>query len=118
MQSLSRYNKRTERYGPANNPILCSAYASVKGNLGIFEAVDDNGIVFAQRRCLLQKVAMGMENIKIRTLYQCKQRTGRYGPANNAVSAPRKVLQIYVWEFSKPSKTMVPSLHQANVYFK
>ena len=38
-----------------------------KGKLGIFEAVEDNGTVFAPRQCLLKKVAMGMENLEMQS---------------------------------------------------
>ena len=89
-----------------------------KGKLGIFEPVENNGIVFAPRQCLHQKVAMGMENLKMQTLSPCNKRTGRYGPGNKLLHAWRKSPKMEIWESSNLSKTMVPSLHQANVYMK
>ena len=49
MQSLSRCNKRTGRYGPANNPVSFTTYKAESRNLGKFEAVDHNGTVFAPK---------------------------------------------------------------------
>ena len=90
MQSLSPCNKRTGRYGTANNPVLSTAYKPKKVKLRSFEAVEDNGTVFAIRQCLHQKVAMGLENLKMQSLSRCNKRTGRYDPANNPVSCTEK----------------------------
>ena len=49
MQPLPRCNKRTGRYGPANNPVSCTAYRAENGTLGNFEAVEHNGTVFAPK---------------------------------------------------------------------
>ena len=49
MESPSWCNKRRGRYGQANNPGSCTGYRSENGNLGNFEAVDDNGTVFAPK---------------------------------------------------------------------
>ena len=65
MQSLARYNKCTGRYGPANNPVSCTEKSPKNGNLGIFKAVEDNGVFFAPRQCLHEKVAVGMEYLKM-----------------------------------------------------
>ena len=86
MQSLPPCNKRTGRYGKVNNLVSCMAYILKNKNLGIFEAVEDNGNVFQPSQFLHQKVAMGIENLKMQSLSQCNKRTGRYGPANNLVS--------------------------------
>ena len=86
MQSLSPCNKRTVRYGPANNPVSCTEESPKNGNLGIFEAVEDNGTALAPRECFHQKVAMGMENLKMQFLSSWNKRLGRQGPANNTVS--------------------------------
>ena len=47
IQSLSRCNKRTGRYGQANNPVSCTAYSAENGNFGKFEAIENNGTAFA-----------------------------------------------------------------------
>ena len=83
IQSPSRYNKRTGRYGSANNPDCCTACKADDGNLGNLEAVDHNGTVFAPKQCLYAKVAMGMENPKILLPSRCNKRTWRYCSANN-----------------------------------
>ena len=62
IQSHSRCNKRTRRYRPANNPVSCTVYIAENGNLGKFEAVEKKGTAFAQKQCLYEKVAVGMEN--------------------------------------------------------
>ena len=85
MQSPSRCNKRTGHYGLANNPVLCTAYKDENGNLGNFEAVENDGTALAPKQCLHQKVAVGMENPKMQLPSWCNKPTGRYGPANNAV---------------------------------
>ena len=107
MLSLSRCNKRTGRYGPANNPGSWTEKSPKTGNLGIFEDVKENGTVFAPRQWLHQKVAMGMENLKMQSLSPCNKRTGRYGPSNNLLSWTEKAPKMEIWEFSKLSKTMV-----------
>ena len=86
MKSPSRCNKRTGHYGTANNPVSCTAYWAENGNLGMFNAVESNGTDFAPKQSLYQKVAVGMENPKIKLPSRCKIRTGCYGPANNPVS--------------------------------
>ena len=86
MQSPSRCNKRTGDYVPPNNLVLCTAYRAEYGNLGNFEAVENNGKVFAPKQCLYQKVAVGMENPIMQSPSRCNKRTGRYGPAYNRVS--------------------------------
>ena len=86
MQSPSCCNKRTGRYGPANSQVSCTVYRAENGNLGNFEAVGNNGTAFAPKQCLYQKVAVGMENIKMQSLSRCNKPTGRFGPAKNAVS--------------------------------
>ena len=68
MHSLSRCNKRTGRYGPANNLVSCTTYRAENGNLGNFEAVDHNDTAFARNQCLYQKVTMGMENSKMQSV--------------------------------------------------
>ena len=86
MESFSWCNKRTGRYGKANNPVSCTAYRAEVGNLGNFEVVESNGTAFASKQCLYQKVSVGMENTKIQSFSRCNKRTGRYGQANNLVS--------------------------------
>ena len=65
MYSLSWCNKRTERNGPANHPVSCTAVWGEYGNLVNFEALDHNGTVFAPTQCSYQKIGMGMENQKM-----------------------------------------------------
>ena len=65
MQSLSLCNKRTGRYGPANNPESFTASRAENANLGKFEAVENNGTAFAPKQCLSQKLTVGMENPKM-----------------------------------------------------
>ena len=65
MQPPSRCNKRTGRYGPANNQVSCTAYSAENANLANFEAVENNGTAFAPKQYLHQKVAVGMENPKM-----------------------------------------------------
>ena len=86
MQSLSRCNKRTGSYCPANYPILCTSYTAENANLGIFEAVENNGAAFAPKQSLYQKVAVGMKYLKMQSPSLCNKRTGRYWTANNPVS--------------------------------
>ena len=64
MESLSRCNKRTERHGPPNQ-VSYTAVRAEYGYLVNFEAFDHNGTVFAPKQFWYQKVAMGMENIKM-----------------------------------------------------
>ena len=40
MQSISPYNKRIGRYGPANNQVSCTVYRAENENLLIFDAVE------------------------------------------------------------------------------
>ena len=42
-----------------------SPYFAEYGNLVNFEAFDHNGTVYAPKQCLYQKVAMGMEKLKM-----------------------------------------------------
>ena len=86
IQSLSWCTKRTGRYGPANNPVSCKAYKAENGNLGNFEAVENNGTAFALMQCLYQKVAVGMEIPKMQSISRCYKRTERYGQRHNSVS--------------------------------
>ena len=86
MQLLSRGNKRSGCYDPANNPVSCSAYRAENGNLENFEAAKNNGTAFARKQILYQNVALGMEKPKMQSLSRCNKRSGRYGPANNLVS--------------------------------
>ena len=83
MQSPSRCNKHTGCYCPENNPVLCTVYGAEIGNLGNFEAVENNGTTFAPKQWLYQKVDVDMENSKIQPPSRCNKRTGRYGWANN-----------------------------------
>ena len=68
MQSLSRCNKRTGRYGQANNADLFTAYRAENANLGKFEDLENNGTAFASKQSLSQKVVVGMENPKMQSL--------------------------------------------------
>ena len=86
MQSLSQCNKCTGRYCPTNNPVSCTAYTAENANLGIFEAVENNGTALAPKQCLCQKVAVGMENRTMQSQSRCNIRTMRYYPANKMVS--------------------------------
>ena len=65
MQSMSWCDKRTGHTRPANNQVSCTAYRAENGNLGNFEAVENDGTTFEPKQCLYQKVAVGMENPKI-----------------------------------------------------
>ena len=118
IQSLSRCNKRTGRYGPANNPVSCTESSPKNGNFGIFEAVEDNGTVFRTRQCLHRKVHMCMENLKMQSLSPCNKRTGRYGRQITRFHPPGKSPKKESLDISKLSKTMVPSLHQGKDYIK
>ena len=62
MQQVSRCNKRTGHYGPANNLDSFTANVAENANLGKFEAVENNDTAFAQRQCSYQKLAVCMEN--------------------------------------------------------
>ena len=86
MQSTSWFNKRTGCYGPANNPVSCTAYRTENGNLGKFEDFENDGTAFAPKQSLYQKVALGMENPKMQSPSRFNKRTGRYNPGNNLVS--------------------------------
>ena len=83
MQSPLRCNKRTWRYGSANNPLYCTTLRAENGNLGNFEPVENNSTAFAAKHSLYQKVAVGKENRKMQSPLRCNKRTGRYGSANN-----------------------------------
>ena len=83
MQTVSRCNKRTGLYGPANNLDSFTASRAENANFEKFEAIGNNGTAFAQKQCIQQKVAAGMENPKMQSPSRCNKRTGRYGPANN-----------------------------------
>ena len=65
MQSVSRCNKRTGRYGPSNHPVSRTAFRAEYANFGIFEAVESNGTAFAPKQCVYLKVAEGIQNTKI-----------------------------------------------------
>ena len=62
LQLVSRCNKRTGRYGPANNLDSFTAFRAENSNMGKFEAIENNGTAFAPKQCLYQKLAVGMEN--------------------------------------------------------
>ena len=111
MQSTSRFNKRTGCYGPANNPVSCTAYRTENGNLEKFEDFENDGTAFAPKQSLYQKVAVGMENPKLQSPSRFNKRTGCYGPANNPVSCAAYRAENGNLETSKLSKTMVPPLH-------
>ena len=90
IQSLSPCNKRTARYGPANNPDSSTAKKPKKGKFGNFEAVEENGTIVAPSQWLHAKVAMGMENLNMQSLSPCNKRTARYGAVNSLVSTTAK----------------------------
>ena len=118
MQSLFICNKRTGLYRPANKPISCTSCRAENGNLRKFEGVENHGTAFAPKQCLYQKVAVGIENPKIQSLFRCNKRTGRYRPAKNPVSCTSYRAEMEIWENSKLSKTIVPHLQQSNAYTK
>ena len=62
--------------------VSCTSYRAENGNVENFETVENNGTAFAPKQCLYQKIAVGMENIKMQWPSLCNKRTGRYGPAN------------------------------------
>ena len=84
----------------------------------MFNAVENNGTDFAPKQSLYQKVAVGLENPKIKSPFRCKIRTGCYGPANNPASCTVYRTENENLGNSKLSKTMVPPLHQSNLYIK
>ena len=118
MQSVSRCNKRTGRYGPGNNPVSCTAYRADYANLGSFDAVERNGTAFAPKQCSYRKEAEGMENPKMQSVSRRNKRTVRYAPANNTVSCTAYMTSMQICEFLTLSKAMVLSLHQSNLYIK
>ena len=118
IQSVSRCNKRTARYEPANNLDSFSAYSAEFANLGKFEAVENNGTTLAPKQCLHQKVAVGMKNPKMQTAFRCNKRTRCYGPANNLDSFTASRAENANFENSKLSKTLVPLLHLSIIYIK
>ena len=86
MQSPSRCNKSTGRYGPANNTVLCTVYRAENGNFGNFEAAENNGTAFAPQQGFYQNVAVGMENPKMQSPFWCNERSRRNGPGNTPAS--------------------------------
>ena len=118
MPPASRYNKCTGCYCPGNNQVSCTAYRTENANFGIFEAVKNNGTPFAPKQSSYQKAAVGMENPQMQSSSRCNIRTGRYCPGNNPVSCTAYMAENEILEFSTLSKTMVPPLHQSNVYIK
>ena len=50
-----------------NHPVSCTACWSDNGNVGNLEDVDRNGTLFAPKQSLYQKVATGMENLKMQS---------------------------------------------------
>ena len=68
IQAPSRWKKRIGRYTQAYNPVSCTAYMAENGNLGKFEAVENNGTAFAPKQSLYQKVAECMDNQKFNCL--------------------------------------------------
>ena len=62
MQSPSWCNKRTGCYGWVNKPVSKTAYRDENGNLGNFEALENNVTAFALKQCLYEKVAVGTDN--------------------------------------------------------
>ena len=46
IQSPSRCNKCTGRYRPENSPVSCTVNRAENGNLGRFEAIENNGAAF------------------------------------------------------------------------
>ena len=65
MQSPFRCNKRTEGHGPANHPVSFTAVWGRIWKFGKFEAFDHKGTVFAPKQYVYQKIAMGVENLKM-----------------------------------------------------
>ena len=104
MQSPSQCNKRTVRYGPGNNPVSCTAYTAVNGNLGNIEAVENNGTAFAPKQCLYQKVAVGLESPKMHSPSRCNNRTWRYGPAKTRFHSPRIAQRMEICELQRYQK--------------
>ena len=104
MQSPSQCNKRTVRYDPGNNPVSCTAYTAVNGNLGNIEAVENNDTAFAPKQCLYQKVAVGLESSKLHSPSRCNKRTGRYGPAKTRFHAPRIAQRMEICELQRCQK--------------
>ena len=116
--SPSQWNKRSGRYGPANNHVSCTAYRAENGNLGNFEAVGNNGTAFPPKQCLYQKVGVVMENRKCNRLRGAIKALGVTVRQITRFHAPRKGRRMEIWETSKLSKTMITPLHQSNVYIK
>ena len=88
------------------------------GNLGIFEAVEANDAVFIPRHCLHQNVAIRIENLNMQSLSPCNKPLGVTARQITWFHASLKSPKKESWVFSKLSKTMVPSIHQGNVYIK
>ena len=122
MQSSSRFYKRTER--PANNLVLCTAYRAENGNLGNFEAVENNGTAFAPKQSLYQKVAVGMENPKMQSSSRFNKRTGCCGTSNNLISCTayraenRNLGSFKAVENNCTAFEPKQSLYQSNLYTK
>ena len=118
MQSVFRRNKRTGRYGLANNLDSFTASRAEIANLGKFEAVENNDTAFAPKQCFYQKLSVGMENAKMQSVSRCNKRTGRFGPANHLDSFTAYRAEKANLENSKLSKTILPPFTKARFISK
>ena len=89
-----------------------------RGNLGNFEAVESNGTGFAPKQCLYQKVDVGMENQKSNHFLGALNALGVTARHITRFHAPRTGPREEIWEISMLSKSVVPPLHQSNIYIK
>ena len=65
--------------GNRTTRIHATPYRADNGNFGKFGATYFFGTVFAPKQCLYQKVATGIESLKMYSLCRCKKRTSGYG---------------------------------------
>ena len=92
--------------GLQTTPSHVSQYRAENGNLRKFRSTFRHGTVFAPKRCLYQKEAIGMESPKMHSSHQCKNRTYLCRTANYPISCKsvkgreRKFSEIRVYILS------------------
>ena len=118
MQSPSRCNKRTGRYGKANNPVQCTSYRAENGNLGNSKLSKTTVPPLHQSNVYIKRKLWVWKAQKCNCLLGAINALGVTAREITRFHALRRRQRREIWETSKPSKTMLRPLDQSNVYIK
>ena len=118
MQSLSRCNKRTGRYRPVNNAVSCTAL-SQRIEILKNRSCRKQWYRLCTKAMFIPKVSWGYGKPKHAIAFMVqKNALGVTARQITRFHEPRIWPRMEIWENSKLSKTVVPPLHQSNVYTK